>query len=259
MAAHVSRMFDMEMTAIDPVKIDNALNSNGYLIIHDPELEQLSQKARAEYDRCLQASKLHATREKFHYSILAQEPWRKLAIGGSNGLGYQYAQNLQSIYFDANDKNYPALGALFGFMVKVRNRLMGVAPDFGSNPERDRFWNACRIHHYPRGGGFMATHRDTHFPHLIKEQLDKPFYQVSVLLSRKGEDFVSGGGIVQNRQGNTIDLEKAGGFGTMVIFDGRTPHGVDDVDLDQVIDFTSPSGRLAAFVNLYAVLVSSML
>jgi hypothetical protein len=52
----------MEISAVDPVKIDRELNSNGYLIIHDPELEQLSRKARAEYDRCLQASKLHATR-----------------------------------------------------------------------------------------------------------------------------------------------------------------------------------------------------
>ena len=186
----------MEMTAIDPVKIDRELNSNGYLIIHDPEIAQLSERARTEYDRCLRASKLHATREKFHYSVLAKQPWRKLAIGGSNGLGYQYAQNLQSIYFDANDENYPALGALFGFMVLVRNKLMGVAPDFGSNPERDRFWNACRVHHYPRGGGFMATHQDTHFPQVIDAQIGKPFIRC-VLLSRKNVDFL------RRRRGST--------------------------------------------------------
>jgi hypothetical protein len=252
MANHRSKVFEMEMTAIDPVKIDKELNSNGYLIIHDAQIEQLSVKARAEYDRCLQASKLHATREKFHYSVLAKQPWRKLAIGGSNGLGYQYAQNLQSIYFDANDENYPALGALFGLMVRVRNKLMGVGPDFGSNPERDRFWDACRVHHYPRGGGFMATHQDTHFPQIIDAQIGKPFYQVCVLLSRKNVDFFSGGGVVFDGNKEKVDLEAKGGFGSLVLFDGRTHHGVEDVDLDQVIDFDRPDGRLAAFVNLYS-------
>jgi hypothetical protein len=43
------------------------------------------------------------------------------------------------------------------------------------------------------------------------------------------------------------------GFGSWVIFDGWTYHGVDDVDLDLVIDFSRPDGRLAAFVNLYSV------
>jgi len=51
-----------------------------------------------------------------------------------------------------------------------------------------------------------------------------------------------------------IDLEEAGGFGSLIMFDGRTHHGVEDVDLDQVIDFSRTDGRLAAFVNLYAVL-----
>jgi hypothetical protein len=243
---------DVEMAAIDPVEIDRELNSYGYLIIQNSTIQQLSVKARAEYDRCLQQSKLRATREKFHYSILVKEPWRKLAIGGSNGLGYQYAQNLQSIYFDANDSNYPALGALFGFMVKVRNKLMGVDADFGSDPERDRFWNACRVHHYPRGGGFMATHQDTHFPQVIDAQIGKPFYQVCVLLSRKNVDFFSGGGVVFGADKEKVDLELKGGFGSLVLFDGRTHHGVEDVDLDQVIDFDRPDGRLAAFVNLYS-------
>jgi hypothetical protein len=244
----------MHMIEIDPVKIDKVLNSSGYVIIHDAEIEQTSLKARAEYDRCLQASKLHATREKFHYGALANEPWRKLAIGSSNGLGDPYAQNLQSIYFDANDDRYPALGTLFGTMILIRNKLMGVAPSFGSAPERDRFWNACRVHHYPRGGGFMATHRDTHFPQIIDAQIGKPFYQVCVLLSRKNTDFFTGGGVIFDSNKEKIDLETTGGFGSLILFDGRTYHGVEDVDLDQVIDFSRPDGRLAAFVNLYSVM-----
>ena len=243
----------MNITEIDPAKIDAELNSSGYLIVRDAEIGKISLKARAEYDHCLKTSKLHAPREKFQYGMLSSEPWRKLAIGSSNGLGESYAQNLQSIYFDANDPNYPSLGALFGLMILIRNKLMGVDPSFGSNPERDRFWNACRVHHYPRGGGFMATHRDTHFPQVIAAQIDKPFYQICVLLSRKNTDFFSGGGVIYDSNKEKIDLEEKAGFGSLILFDGRTYHGVEDVDLDQVIDFSRTDGRLAAFVNLYSV------
>jgi hypothetical protein len=51
----------------------------------------------------------------------------KLAIGSANGLGDPYVQNLQSIYFDANDPNYPALGTLFKLLIAVQNRLMRLA------------------------------------------------------------------------------------------------------------------------------------
>jgi hypothetical protein len=244
----------MNITEIDPVRIDSELGSRGYMILHDPEIEQSSVEARAEYDRCLRVSKLHATRETFQYTALSKEPWRKLAIGSKTGVGESYAQNLQSIYFDANDASYPALGKLFGQMILIRNKLMGVSPTFGSNPQIDRFWNACRVHHYPRGGGFMATHRDTHFPQIIDAQIGKPFYQVCVLLSRKNTDFFTGGGVIYDNDKRKIDLEEKGGFGSLILFDGQTYHGVEDVDLDQVIDFSRSDGRLAAFANLYSVI-----
>jgi hypothetical protein len=244
----------MDVTAIDTADVDQELNRCGYLIIKDSGIEQKSQDARSEYLRCLQQSKLHATRERFHYSVLSKQPWRKLAIGSANGLGDPYAQNLQSIYFDADDPNYAALGSLFKTMILIRNRLMGVDASFGSNPDQDRFWNACRVHHYPRGGGFMATHKDTHFPQVIGAQIGKPFYQVCVLLSRKNADFFTGGGVIFDNEKQKIDLETEGGFGSLILFDGRTYHGVEDVDLDQVIDFSRSDGRLAAFVNLYSVM-----
>ena len=244
----------MNIADLDPARIDQELNTRGYVIFHDAEVQELSKTARTEYENCLRSSPLHATRQKFHYSVLAERPWRKLAIGSSNGLGESYAQNLQSIYFGATDENYPTLGALFRQMIGIRNKLMGLDPSFGSDPEHHRFWDACRVHHYPRGGGFMATHRDTHFPQVINAQIGKPFYQICVLLSSKGTDFVTGGGVIYDDRKDRIDLEESGGFGSLILFDGRTYHGVEDVDLDQVIDFSRADGRLAAFVNLYAVL-----
>lgn len=235
-------------------KTNQEIDAQGYAIIHDSDLEKLSKAARAEYVNYLLSSRIHPSRMPFDFRGLVHEPWRKLAIGSHIGLGDPYAQNLQSTYFAPEDSNFPSLSAIFRKMLGVRDQLMGLFQGFGNDPDRDGFWNACRIHHYPRGGGFMAMHRDTHFPNIIDEQLGKPFYQISVLLSRKLSHFVSGGGFVIDSQGKKIDLESRAGFGTMVIFDGRTPHGVDDVDLDQLIDFSKADGRLAAFVNLYKVL-----
>jgi hypothetical protein len=233
-------------------QIDQTLNQEGYIILKPRGLRELCHAARKEYDSVFKSSPLHATRQRFHYSQLKAAPWRKLAIGSTTGLGETYAQNLQSLYFACPSKDVPALNTLFRYMIGIRNQLMGVAPAFGSNAERDRFWNACRVHHYPRGGGFMSMHRDTHFPQIIADQIGKPFYQICVLLSRKGEDFMQGGGVIVTPSGHKVDLEVEAGFGALVIFDGRTWHGVEDVDLDEIVDFQRPDGRLAAFVNLYS-------
>lgn len=244
----------MTFPHLDLDAVDAALDRHGYLIVRNDELTALCAQARADYVRFFEQSKPKPPRESFDFRHLAREPWRKYAIGSHIGLGDPYAQNLQSSYFDYRDRNYPQLGELFAQLLAIRNHLMRLPKaNFGEEAEQDRFWNACRIHHYPRGGGFMAKHCDTYFPTIIKEQMGKPFYQVSALLSRKGEHFATGGGFVVDRQGKKIDLETEAGFGTMVIFDGKTPHGVDDVDPDQIINFDRSDGRLAAFVNLYEV------
>jgi len=120
-------------------------------------------------------------------------------------------------------------------------------------PDRDGFWNACRIHHYPRGGSFMASHRDTYFP-LALEKAGHPFLQVMMVLSERERDFFTGGGYIIDRHGKKTFFEDQGSFGKVVSFDGNIVHGVEDVDGDQIIDFTLSSGRIAAFVNLYKVL-----
>lgn len=240
----------MNLTNLDLEEVDKHLNTRGYLIVRDETLEKMCAAARIEYEECFKKTKPKSPRDKFDYKILKEQPWRKMAIGSTNGLEERIAQNLQTIYFHEFDTNYPALSALFAEMIKIRNQLMRVNIDFGSNPEQDGFWNACRIHHYPRGGGFMTIHRDKYFPMKLEEQ-DKPFYQMLVLLSRKNVDFVTGGGVLITRQGEKIDLETEGGFGSMVLYDGKTPHGVEDVDLDQIIDFSRTDGRLVALVSVY--------
>jgi len=92
------------------------------------------------------------------------------------------------------------------------------------------------------------NHCDTYFPVKLG---DLPFYQVMAPLSVKGRDFSEGGGILVTHQGERLNTDEMAGIGSLVVFDGRIQHGVDDVDPREVMNFDDEAGRLAAFANLY--------
>ena len=226
------------------------IQKEGFVIINNAIDQSLIVKARTEYLSALDFLPIHSPREKFSPDQLLSEPWRKLAIGSKTGGGEAYSQILQTTYFSENDSNYPYLTSMFKIMIRARNKLIAVSQTYGSNLDRDHFWNACRVHHYPRGGGHMAAHRDTLFPKL-QEKFSIPFLQIMVTLSTRGKDFIEGGGYVEDKNGAKQFFETPDNMGAIVLFDGATVHGVDDVDLDQILDFQSKEGRIALFTNLY--------
>lgn len=238
---------------MDLSAIMREVDLQGFSIMMDDELMTHASGAREEYLGLFADLPLHAPREPMVPSFLETLPWRKLAIGSKNGVGDPYAQFLQTTYFGRNGNGSPHIKGLFDRMVVLRNRATQLNDSFGEDPELDGFWNARRIHHYPRGGGFMMRHRDTHFPAALQKS-DAPFLQMMVLLSEKGFDFHEGGGFVESSSGERRFPEDDFGVGSIVFFDERTFHGVDDIDPYEVCQFNAPSGRFAAFVNLYAYL-----
>lgn len=234
----------------DLAVIRKSLERDGWAAFTSPLFTELGLLARSDYLTSMAVTKIHAPDESFGPSDLERRPWRKLAIGSQNGLGEPYAQLLQTTYFDEADKQFNGLTNLFRELRLLRNSLLEIPSDFGTNRARDRFWNACRIHHYPIGGGFMMEHQDTHFPRVL-EGSNLPFLQVMMLLSSKGRDYSTGGGFVVSRDGERLDFENDFGIGTLILFDGSIRHGVADVDRHEILDFDSQRGRLAAFVNVY--------
>jgi hypothetical protein len=232
---------------IGPIE-DEVLTTGLSIIPATAMLTALSAAARVDYLAAFRRTIVQPPKKPFKPSDLAAGPWRKFTIGSRNGVGEAYAQLLQTTYFDPNGAEHASLNRLFALIVELRNRLMHVAQDFGSDPARDGFWNACRVHHYPRGGGYMMNHRDTHFPVKLG---NLPFYQVMAPLSVKGRDFSDGGGIVITHQGLRLNTDEVAGLGSIVVFDGRIMHGVDDVDPREIMRFDDEAGRLAAFANLY--------
>lgn len=228
----------------------DSIETRGYAIVDRCLGPQLLATAREEYAACIHNEPLHAQGEKFKPADLALAPWRKQAIGSHSGSGEPYSQLLQTTYFCADDERYPALSMVFSTMIKLRNSLTGMRLDYGNNLVSDAFWNACRIHHYPQGGGHMAAHRDTLFPNLLKD-FKIPFIQIMVTLTTREVDFKTGGGYVIDRSGEKVFFERAGNGGALILFDGATVHGVEDIDPSELLDFSSLKGRIALFVNLY--------
>lgn len=229
--------------AIDSIIRD--VIKQGYSFLKNEYTVQLADAARREYYSLFQTFPLSG--KGFAYEDLLKSPIRKKNISSSTGLGEAYAQVLQTTYFHESYQN-TALSEVFQLMISLRNQITSSHPDFGSNPERDGMWNACRIHHYPRGGGFMVAHRDTYFPTLLGEDR---YIQILYLLSEKGVDFNQGGGFIDDLNGKRLNIEEEAGFGTLVFFDGRILHGVADVDSIEAFSMENKSGRLAAIANLY--------
>ena len=237
---------------VDWLEIDREVHQNGLSIVRPANgFLALCETAREEYLRAFAVAPVRPPKQTFRSSDLVSGPWRKFTIGSKNGVGEAYAQLLQTTYFDEYQHAYPALATVFSIIISLRNTLMRVATGFGSDPAADGYWNACRVHHYPRGGGFMMLHRDTYFPVKLG---DLPFYQVMIPLSSKGRDFHEGGSVVVTNQGGRINTDDAAGLGSIIVFDGRILHGVDDVDPSTVMDFADLGGRFAAFANLYVTL-----
>ena len=185
---------------IDGIQKD--LASVGYCSVSDHSFRKLAPLARAEYFQLMNTVPANAPKAKLAPASLKDSPWKKLAIGSSNGVGEKYAQLLQTTYFAENDARYPALRDIFAGLIGLRNDVLGVQHDFGSQPERDGFWNACRVHHYPRGGGFMSGHKDTHFPAVLGKA-GHPFLQVMLLLSERGYRFLHRGRLYRHQAGQT--------------------------------------------------------
>jgi len=227
---------------------------NGYCIIPN-FIDQISAKEiRNEYFQIIQTNPLHSQSENFNFEDLKKNPWRKTAVGSSNGLGSNISQVLQTTYIgETFFKKDTTMSKVIKRVITLRNNLTNIDPHFGCNPQKDLYWNAIRFHHYPSGGGHMAQHHDSHFPKILANS-NISFIQLSICLSNKGEHFFEGGGFIINKKGEKIYVENKNSIGSLVVFDGSIDHGVQDIDKNKVLDWTSKLGRIALFSNLYQVL-----
>jgi hypothetical protein len=184
------------------------------------------------------------------YPHLIRQNFQRLFIGGTSKKNVTRPRFLRTFYNPLSDRDIYGCHAIFRMLIRLRNQLYGLPPDFaGEKPEKG-LWTAARIHHYPRGGGFMAPHRDHVLSEVAAEAGLNGYYQVMLLMSKKGLDYSEGGGYLETN-GERLFFEESYEPADIVIYDGRMVHGVEEVDPQERLDLGSLAGRLAAFVSLY--------
>ncbi|RYC30011.1 hypothetical protein D3273_20980 [Lichenibacterium minor] len=148
----------------------------------------------------------------------------------------------------------------FRKLIEIRNQLSGMPLDFAKQMENGNLYSACRMQHYPQGGGFMQAHQD----HVAEANLvgseQSRFIQLVLIMNEvgPGKDYEAGGAFVIDKAGRKIATEQNTAPGDVVIYDGRSVHGVDDVDPHKLLDITLKTGRIAAFTTIYKKWDSSL-
>lgn len=176
--------------------------------------------------------------------------FQKLSIGCARHGGVNRPRFMRVFYNPTFAEDIYGLHHVFRNVVEVRNLIGGMPLDFAMDDPDGDVWTAARIHQYPTGGGFMVAHKDTVLPQMYKETGLNSYFQPILVMSKQGEDFERGGGIVE-LDGEILHYEKYCDRGDVIIYDASTLHGVDDVDPHLPFRQDSIGGRLSGLVTLY--------
>jgi hypothetical protein len=177
--------------------------------------------------------------------------FQKINLGGeSRTASNDDARFFRAFYNPLWEEDVWGLRSAFTQLARVRNRLAALPHDFAIDKiESNGLWTAARFHQYPRGGGFFRRHTD----YVVKDVADEKstrFYQVVLTMSRKGEHFHQGGAFVDIGD-HRVCLDDNALMGDIIIYDGRTVHGVEDIDPTEMLDLDTINGRLSGFVTLF--------
>lgn len=191
-----------------------------------------------------------------HDTDAVRRNFQKLQIGANSGADTRrtLGRFLRILYNPIFAEDIYGLRESFAITARFRNRLYGLPEDFAVERTDNGFFTCSRIQQYPQGGGFMVPHRDI-FSRLATEKSDLGYFQVFFLLTEKGLDYHEGGGYVEIDE-QRVTFEDHTVSGDIVIYDGRTMHGVADVDPLLPLDLDTFGGRSAGFVSLFRHLAS---
>jgi hypothetical protein len=188
---------------------------------------------------------------KGHSADAVRRNFQKVLLGGeSRSASNDDARCFRSVYNPFWDEDVWGLHDGLRQLARMRNHLAGLRPDFALERIEDNgLWTAARFHQYPRGGGFFRRHTD----YIVKDVADEKstrFYQVVLTITRKGVHFQEGGAFVDIGERRVV-LDDCALQGDIIVYDGRTMHGVEDIDPTALLDLETINGRIAGFATLY--------
>ncbi len=188
---------------------------------------------------------------KGHSADAVRSNFQKVLLGGeSRSASNDDARCFRTCYTPFWDEDIWGLHDGLKQLARVRNRLAGLPDAFAiEGTEPNGLWTAARFHQYPQGGGFFRRHTD----YIVKDVADEKstrFYQVVLTITRKGEHYQEGGAFVDIGERRVV-LDDCALPGDIIVYDGRTMHGVEDIDPKARLDLDTINGRVAGFATLY--------
>lgn len=176
--------------------------------------------------------------------------FQKIAIGGAGNHWDYRPRFMRVIYNPMWEPDIYGMHATFRRLAMVRNRLQNYPLDYAIDRVEDKLWTAPRIQHYPSGGGNISRHRDVVISTVTEDAGVQRFLQMLLLLTTKGKDFTEGGAFIE-LDGEIIETEGEFRAGDVLLYDGRTMHGVWDIDPHLKPRLDTLDGRMVAIVSLY--------
>jgi len=235
---------------IDVKRVVNTVRSHGFAVLRglvSPEENRKSvEKIWKNFDP---ANDMKLDPRRVEHQELKKKNFQRIIVGQSEHYCGGLAKFTRTFYNPLSDDDIYDLHPIFKMMIRVRNTLYQVDQDFTVNGPEEGAYSMARVQHYPRGGGFFAEHKDAYSTEISKMSSMEGYVQVILVMTEKGRDFETGGAFIRHNE-EKIDVESLVQPGDLVVYDGQTRHGVDDIDPMAPIDMAERAGRLVGFVTL---------
>ena len=181
-------------------------------------LHQHGQKTKSEYFQMLEGC------PDFHR-----------LINGDIAKNYSFKAIKHSYYFFPwNEDRFRLLDETYKrwSIIKVASGLR--SDEYRTNTPKDGIVDRLQVVHYPAGAGQIETHSD---PYKIQRVI------ISGIMSKRGEDYDTGGAYFVNGEDEKTDIEDRLDCGDWVIYAPTVLHGVKTVDEALVPNWKNSKGR----------------
>jgi len=179
--------------------------------------------------------------------------YQRLCVGyGSNPASGEIRNSrLFRILFNPTfEKNIYGMRDIFKKLIVLRNLLYGVNEKFCLEEPEGGVFSCSRIHQFPKGGGFLQLHKDKDAKIVSKNASLSTYLNPLIIFDKKGENFKTGGGIIKYNN-EIIFYEDTLEPGDLVIYNGRTEHGVYNIDQEEILDLSNFNGRSSILASLF--------
>ena len=181
---------------------------------------------------------------------LAIPNYQRLMMGEWGEAETQHSFWMRLFYNPLWNEDCYGMHSVFRRLVRLRNLVQDTREDYCLEGPESGIYTLSRIHQYPAGGGFLASHRDSVAARVPITGGLSDYFQVLLVMSRRGQDFTQGGGYwIQD--GRRVLYEDFCEPGDVLIYNSQTLHGVACVDPHLPADLSSLADRYSATVTLY--------